>query len=764
MKLTNKIIIPLVFIVTLLFSLLMIFFLNSEKKIIEDAQVRNSKKIIEQFEKDKNDRLEYEKQNIEFLAKMISKISAQYVYDFDIENISLSLEEFLTVNNIKAIEVFEKSNNEIFSALYKDENKNLDNKYKFIKKDIIWGNSLMVLGFVKVYYDDTIIISKFKKSEEELFNKLKANNLKQQEQLDNVVFNQILFLISIAIILFLLVFFMTYKTVLKPLKVLNTGLDSFFMFLQNKTDNTNRIEINTNDEFGSMAKSLNDNIAVSAKLHEEIHELNNNLEEKIQLRTKQLDEKTNKVEILLNNADQGFLSFGSDLLIDSEYSLECKNIFKKEISNIAIGELLYKDDENKREFFEETLRSLLSEVNELKIKNILSLLQKEFIINKKAISVKYKIIQNSRYMLIFTDITANKILQKKINKEKDTLKMIVSVISDSEEFFDLIDEFNNFIQNRQKSIDLNKTALHNTTTLYRTIHTFKGLFAQKDMQFMLKNLHVLENELSKLLSNQDNTNENLLRLLNNTDFNSWLSKELDVIKSILGDELFNKKGKIVVKEDTISKIEEDLSVIANKSNLMHEYKKVIDDIKNLKNKPIYTMFNSYAKLVNQVSTQLKKSIYPLEIIADKNILVQDKIKPFIKSLVHVFRNSVDHGIETLDERYEIGKDEIGTISCSIFQKEDKLHIIIADDGRGLDIQKIEEKAQQMGIDTSSLNTDQVYKLIFNDKLSTNDEITTLSGRGVGMSAVKYEIEKLDGEINISSQVNIGTTFEFIIPT
>ncbi|MFA9373229.1 MAG: ATP-binding protein [Poseidonibacter sp.] len=764
MKLTNKIIIPLVFIVTLLFSLLMIFFLNSEKKIIKDAQVRNSKKIIEQFEKDKNDRLEYEKQNIEFLAKMISRISAQYVYDFDIENISLSLEEFLEVENIKAIEVFEKSNNEVFSALYKDKNKNLKDKYKFIEKDIIWGNSSMILGFVKVYYDDTLIISQFKKSKEELFEKLKANNLKQQEQLDNVVFNQIIFLISIAIILFILVFYMTYKTVLKPLKILNTGLDSFFMFLQNKTDNTNRIEINTNDEFGSMAKSLNDNIAVSARLHEEIHELNNNLEEKILLRTKQLDEKTNKVEVLLNNADQGFLSFGSDLLIDSEYSLECKNIFKKEISNIAIGELLYKEDENKREFFEETLRSLLNETNELKIKNIISLLQKEFIINKKAISVKYKIIQDSRYMLIFTDITANKILQKKINKEKDTLKMIVSVISDSEEFFDLIDEFNNFVQNRQKSIDLNKTALHNTTTLYRTIHTFKGLFAQKDMQFMLKNLHALENQLSKLLSNQDNTNEHLLNLLNNTDFNSWLAKELDVIKSILGDELFNKKGKIVVKEDTISKIEEDLSKIANKSNLMHEYKRVIDDIKNLKNKPIYTMFNSYAKLVNQVSTQLKKSIYPLEIIADKNILVQDKIKPFIKSLVHVFRNSVDHGIETLDERYEIGKDEIGTISCSIFQKEDNLHIIIADDGKGLDIQKIEEKAQQMGIDTSSLNTEQVYKLIFNDKLSTNDEITTLSGRGVGMSVVKYEIEKLNGEINISSQVNIGTTFEFIIPT
>ena len=169
MKLTYKIIIPLILIVALLFSLLMLFFLDSEKKIIKDAQVRNSKKIIEQFEKDKNDRLEYEKQNIEFLAKIISRISAQYVYDFDIENISLSLKEFLEVKNIKAIEVYEKSNNEVFSALYKDKNKNIKDKYKFIEKDIIWGNSSMILGFVKVYYDDTLIISQFKKSKEELF-------------------------------------------------------------------------------------------------------------------------------------------------------------------------------------------------------------------------------------------------------------------------------------------------------------------------------------------------------------------------------------------------------------------------------------------------------------------------------------------------------------------------------------------------------------------------------------------------------------------
>jgi two-component system chemotaxis sensor kinase CheA len=131
--------------------------------------------------------------------------------------------------------------------------------------------------------------------------------------------------------------------------------------------------------------------------------------------------------------------------------------------------------------------------------------------------------------------------------------------------------------------------------------------------------------------------------------------------------------------------------------------------------------------------------------------------------VHVFRNSVDHGIETMDERHEIQKDEIGTISCSIKEDENNLHFIIADDGAGIDIEKIKEKATQLEIDTDSLSDNEIEALIFNDRFSTKGEVSQTSGRGVGMAVVKYEIEKINGVININSQLNIGTTFEFIIP-
>jgi two-component system chemotaxis sensor kinase CheA len=504
-----------------------------------------------------------------------------------------------------------------------------------------------------------------------------------------------------------------------------------------------------------MAKSLNENISVSARLHEEIHELNTNLEARI-------IEKTAKVTTLLNNADQGFLTFSNDLIIDDEYSKQCITIFKKDIAGINIADLLY-SNENKKEFFIQTIQSLLNETSDLKIKTIISLLQKEFIINKKAIDIKYKIVEENKFMLILTDITAKKLLEKKINREKNILKMIVAIVSDSDEFFELYDEFKEFINIKDCVVDSEKTPLHNATELYRVIHTFKGLFSQKEMNNVVRNLHKLESTLSDCLSNQTNTNQNLEELLNQSDFNEWVQKDIDIIKDVLGDELFSKRGKVTVQEETLSQIENKILEISNKYDELNKYEEVVNDIKNLKNKTLQSMFASYPKLIDQLSQNLEKSLYPLEIIVDKELRTHDKIKPFIKSLVHVFRNSVDHGIETMDERYEIQKDEIGTISCTIKEQNDNLHIIIADDGAGLDIEKIKQKAKELEINTDDLNDNEIEILIFNDRFSTKGEVSQTSGRGVGMAVVKDEIEKLNGEIKINSQINIGTTFEFIIP-
>jgi len=117
----------------------------------------------------------------------------------------------------------------------------------------------------------------------------------------------------------------------------------------------------------------------------------------------------------------------------------------------------------------------------------------------------------------------------------------------------------------------------------------------------------------------------------------------------------------------------------------------------------------------------------------------------------------------MDERAEIEKDEIGTISCSIKKENENLHIIIADDGAGLNIDKIKSKASSIGISTDNMSDKEIEYLIFNDRFSTKEKVTQISGRGVGMAVVKDEVEKLNGIIKINSQINKGTTIEFVIP-
>ncbi len=740
-------------------------FSKNDTKLVNDIKAYNLNSVMKALDGRLAERLKLNKKQMKENANMISKNSSVYLLNYDKDRLEHSLYYDMKKEGVKVVRIWDDTVKEVFlvaikinkKVVFRDSIPKEFEEFAKIKKpiNILSDDSIERIGYITLYYDESLIINKINKlkaktkKEIEDFN----NEIKLQQQKSNSIkiYIAIGSLVTILVLLYILLMYFVNK----PLKTVQTGLDEFFLFLQNKKDSTKKIYLNSNDEFGQMAKSLNENISVSAKLHEEIHELNTNLEERI-------EEKTIKVTQLLNNADQGFLSFGQNLIIDDEYSKECIQIFKKDITGINIADLLY-SNKNKKEFFIQTLKSLLKETNKLKIKNIISLLQKEFIINKKAIDVKYKIIEDGKFMLILTDITAKKLLEKKINREKSILKMIVAIVSDSDEFFELYDEFSELINIKNTLVDNNKTPLHNTTELYRVIHTFKGLFSQKEMSHMVINLHKLESSLSDCLSNQNIINQNLQELLDKSDFEAWLQKDIGIIKDILGDELFSKRGKITVQEETLSQIEDKILEISNKYNESNKYEEVVNDIKNLKNKTLQSMFSSYPKLIDQLSQDLEKSVYPLEIIVDEELRADDKIKPFIKSLVHVFRNSVDHGIETIDIRDEIQKDEIGTITCTMKQDDNNLHIIIADDGAGIDIEKIRQKAKELGINTDGLNESEIEALIFNDQFSTKGEVSQTSGRGVGMAVVKDEIEKLNGMININSQINIGTTFEFIIP-
>ncbi len=522
------------------------------------------------------------------------------------------------------------------------------------------------------------------------------------------------------------------------------------------------------DAFNHMTRSIDSSMQELKKRDKEISTLNKELENRVEERTRSLHEKKEKIANLLNNAGEGFLSFGNDFLIDEGYSKECERILGEELSNKRIFDTLFKDIEEKHTFIEQTLLDALSEEDSVVAESFLSLLPKELTINSRNIYVGYKMLADKRYMLILTDITDKKKLEIKVKREQKILKMIVSIVSDPAQFFEIKDEFELFIKNFNEYIHSDRSSLQNMSEIYRVVHTYKGLFSQVFMQNITESLHELESKISFIIQSQVHTNSDLIEVISEHKLYEDLQKDHIIIQEILGDKFFNEKHLLKINERLIIHLEEKIMHYCEiDKGHARNYKDILSDAHRLRDIPLLQLLSNYPSMCKDLALKLEKEIYDFEIIGDETIIVPPEYKSFLKTLIHVFRNAIDHGIEDMESRLEQEKDPIGTIICTFQVKKNRLEISVSDDGQGIVLDKIKEKAIEMNFKTpdelENLSNEAIMEFIFYDEFSTKEEVSDLSGRGIGMASVKSEIEKVDGKIKIQSVEGSGTTFVFILP-
>ncbi|MGC9195049.1 MAG: chemotaxis protein CheA [Syntrophobacteraceae bacterium] len=180
--------------------------------------------------------------------------------------------------------------------------------------------------------------------------------------------------------------------------------------------------------------------------------------------------------------------------------------------------------------------------------------------------------------------------------------------------------------------------------------------------------------------------------------------------------------------------------------------------------PIKNTFQKMIRLVRDLSKKSGKEAQ-LKMNGEDTEIDRNMVEEIYEPLVHMIRNSVDHGIESPAQRAAAGKNPSGTITISAEQKGGNIAIDIEDDGQGLDTRRIREKALERGIITEldQLDDRAVFDLIFHPGFSTKDKVTEVSGRGVGMDVVKKCIERLRGKIEISSRIGRGTSFQLKLP-
>ncbi|WP_088103644.1 chemotaxis protein CheA [Halalkalibacter urbisdiaboli] len=235
------------------------------------------------------------------------------------------------------------------------------------------------------------------------------------------------------------------------------------------------------------------------------------------------------------------------------------------------------------------------------------------------------------------------------------------------------------------------------------------------------------------------------------------------------DVLMNLFEELVIDRGRLEQIASDLQnnelneTVERMSRISGDLQEII---LNMRMMPVEQVFNRFPRMVRSLSKDLNKKVN-LQILGAETELDRTIIDEIGDPLVHLLRNSIDHGIETPERRRELGKPEEGTVILKAYHSGNNVYIEIEDDGAGIDREKVLKKAISNGVvseeEAEKMNDSQVFGLLFASGFSTAEKITDVSGRGVGLDVVRATFESLGGVVTVNSELGKGSVFSIQLP-
>ncbi len=241
------------------------------------------------------------------------------------------------------------------------------------------------------------------------------------------------------------------------------------------------------------------------------------------------------------------------------------------------------------------------------------------------------------------------------------------------------------------------------------------------------------------------------------------------------DEVMNIIGELFILKSLISNLSYEAKEIPQAELLSNKlqkasffFEKRLNELQRslieIRLVPIGQIYNRLSRMVRKLAKAAQKEIN-LQFFGGDTELDKMMIELLFDPLIHLIRNCIDHGIESPEERRKLNKPEVGIISLNAFQRGNNVVIEVSDDGRGLDLQKLKAKAISMGLilTDQEFNMQKATEVIFMPGFSTSEDVSEISGRGVGLDVVKRNISNLNGIINVKSEEGKGTIFEITLP-
>jgi len=306
---------------------------------------------------------------------------------------------------------------------------------------------------------------------------------------------------------------------------------------------------------------------------------------------------------------------------------------------------------------------------------------------------------------------------------------------------------------------------------YKLAHEMNAIYLEFKKDISDGNI---EKVIEVLYKKDDFTFFTLLKSFFKSEMMRWgiYTKKMTILQYIENISILDEQEESQSKPTTIEILQD--KIISLRSAITNAHSSPNDEnlsfleesYENLFDVPVKYSFNKYKRVVQEISRSFGKKV-KFTLGGDQGALKKEQLSLLNDSMIHLVRNALDHGLETPEERVSNGKDEIGQLDIVCVQGDCELEILIRDDGKGINLQSVLDKAMEKGIIDSSkagnLTENEIYSLIFQPNFSTRKEVSEISGRGVGMDVVKQNLDQMKGVIRVSSEVGKGTEISLKIP-
>ena len=473
------------------------------------------------------------------------------------------------------------------------------------------------------------------------------------------------------------------------------------------------------------------------------------LEKIVTARTQELSQRNHDMRLVLDHVNQGLLTVTLNGEMSDERSKIIDTWMGPPPASKNLFEWLHTSDPKAAEWmnlgFEELRDDILpTEILLEQLPNRLTIgppgappeKQQQFVINYQPILDDDQKIE--RLLVVVTDITRELRQAEKEALQRENLRLFELIASDASGFGDFYEEAERLITRLREDTDIELPQLK------RLIHTLKGNTALFGLDRISRVCHEIEDIIDS--SGEYPNAQEMARISE-----AWLEIDDKVEKLSGGD----RENQVVVQRS-------DLKELTDAIHAKHSHGLLEEYVNRIALEPCAKRLSIVAEQARKIADRLGRDNIDIkhQVIEDLRIDTH-RWSSFWSSIVHVLRNAIDHGLEPVHERTRVGKSDTGRIALRSYTKDSKFIFEIEDDGRGIDTQSVAAKARAKGLKVQDKKD--ILMAIFEDGLSTKDHISEISGRGVGMSAVRQETHALGGRIQIQSVEGKGTRFSFVFP-